>query len=136
MWPWRHTDLFITSLKSLPPSWILCAENDPLTQVSLKAGLEQYGFNVILASNGITALAEFEAHKNDFDAVVAENELNPGGGLELVRALRENGFQGRVVVMFEDIGVEDLNDYQDFAISGFFHKPFEPSLLAGMLLAD
>jgi DNA-binding response OmpR family regulator len=114
----------------------LCADNDPLTQASLKAGLERYGFNVVLASDGITALAEFKAHGNDLDAVVAGNELNPGGGSELVRALRENCFQGRIVVMFKNLGVEDLNDYQEFAISGFFHKPFEPSILAAMLLAN
>jgi DNA-binding NtrC family response regulator len=123
-------------LKSLPPSSILCADNDPPTQASLKAGLELYGFNVILASNGITALAELRAHETDLDSVVVGNELNPGGGPELVRAMRENGFQGRVVVMLENLGVEGLNDYQDFAITGFFHKPFQPSLLAGMLLAN
>jgi CheY-like chemotaxis protein len=123
-------------VKLLPPARILCADNDPLTQTSLKTGLERYGFNVILASDGTTALAEFRAHGNDLDAVVAENELNPGGGLELVRALRENGFQGRIFVMFKNLEPEGLNDYQDFAISGLFHKPFEPALLAEMLLAD
>jgi DNA-binding response OmpR family regulator len=78
-------------LKSLPSSWILCADSDPRAEASLKTGLERYGFNVILASDGITALEEFKAHKRDLDAVVAGNELNPRGGLELVRSLRENG---------------------------------------------
>jgi hypothetical protein len=38
--------------------------------------------------------------------------------------------------MFEKLGKDGLHDYQDPTISGFFHKPFEPSLLAAMLLAD
>jgi DNA-binding response OmpR family regulator len=125
-----------TSLKPLSPSWILCADADPQMRASLKAGLELYGFEVILASDGRTALAEFRNHEPDIDAVVAGNELNPGGGPELVRALREKGFQGRIVVMFEKLGADGLYDYQDLAISGFFHKPFQPSLLAGMLLAN
>jgi two-component system capsular synthesis sensor histidine kinase RcsC len=131
-----HNLVLTTPLKSLPFSWILCADNDPLTLASLKVALEFYGFNVIPASDGIAALAEFRAHETDIDAVVVGNELKPGGGAELVRALREKGFQGRIVVMFEKLGVDGLYDYQDLAISGLFHKPFPPSLLAEMLLAN
>jgi DNA-binding NarL/FixJ family response regulator len=114
----------------------LCADNDPLTQASLKASLEHYGFNVIRASDSISALDAFKAHQADIDAVVVGNDLNPRGGLELVRAVRENDFQGRIVLIFDNLEIESLRNYQALAISGLFHKPFEPSLLATMLLAD
>jgi methylmalonyl-CoA mutase cobalamin-binding subunit len=55
-------------------------------------------------------------------------------GLEFVRSVRELGFKGRIVVISGNLKPEDLRAYQDHAISGFFHKPFETGLLAAMLL--
>lgn len=56
-------------------------------------------------------------------------------GLALARTLRKRAFLGRIVVMSGNLKAEDLRAYQDFDIGGFFHKPFEISLLAAMLLS-
>jgi len=55
-------------------------------------------------------------------------------GLEFVRTIREIGYKGRIMVMSGRLNVKDLHAYQEHTISGFFHKPFETSLLAAMLL--
>jgi hypothetical protein len=44
------------------------------------------------------------------------------------------GYQGRIIVMAGNLTVEELRAYEPHAISGFFSKPFDPSLLATMLL--
>ena len=113
---------------------ILCVEDNPLLHMPLKIGLGAYGFEVITASHGIDALMQYKAHSGDFSAIVTDNDMPHMNGLEFVRAVREIGFKGRIVVMSGNLKAEDLRAYQDYAISGFFHKPFEISLLATMLL--
>ena len=113
---------------------ILCVEDNPLLHMPLKIGLRAYGFEVITASHGIDALMQYKAHSGDFSAIVTDNDMPHMNGLEFVRAVREIGFKGRIVVMSGNLKAEDLRAYQDYAISGFFHKPFEISLLATMLL--
>jgi DNA-binding NtrC family response regulator len=103
-------------------------------QGALKMGLGAYGFEVIVASHGIDALMQYKAYAGDFGAIVTDNDMPRMNGLELVRSVRKIGFKGRVVVMSGHLKAEDLRAYQDQAISGFFHKPFEMSLLATMLL--
>ena len=113
---------------------ILCVEDNPLLHMPLKIGLEAYGFEVITASHGIDALMHYKAHSGDFSAIVTDNDMPHMNGLEFVRAVREIGFKSRIVVMSGNLKAEDLRAYQGYAISGFFHKPFEISLLATMLL--
>jgi CheY-like chemotaxis protein len=102
----------------------------------LKSGLEFYGFEVTTASHGIDALKQYEAHSGDFEAIVTDNDMPQMDGLELVRSVRASGFKGRIIVISGRLGVEGLRSYQDYVVSGFFHKPFELSLLAEMLLHD
>lgn len=105
----------------------------PLQSV-LKIGLERGGFDVTTASDGIEALIQFNAHSGDFSAIVTDNDMPRMNGLEFVRSVREIGFKGRIVVISSLLKSEDLQAYQKYAVSGFFHKPFELDLLATMLL--
>ncbi len=105
-----------------------------MLQQVLKMGLGIYGFEVITASHGIDALMQYQAHGGCFGAIVTDHDMPQMNGLEFVRSLREMGYKGRIVVMSGRLNVEDLHAYQEYAISGFFHKPFETSLLAAILL--
>lgn len=58
----------------------------------------------------------------------------PMNGLEFVRTVRELGYRGRIVVMSGCLSREELKEYERHAISGFFHKPFNVSMLAALLL--
>jgi YesN/AraC family two-component response regulator len=60
---------------------------------------EQYGFEVITASDGMDALTQFKAHSGDFGAIVTDHDMPHMNGMELVRSVREIGFKGRIVVM-------------------------------------
>ena len=91
------------------------------------------GFEVVTACHGVEALREFQAHPGDFGAIVTDHDMPEMNGVEFVRSVREMGFKGRIVVMSGRLTIEDLWAYRDHAISGFFHKPFQVSLLAVML---
>jgi two-component system, cell cycle sensor histidine kinase and response regulator CckA len=109
-------------------------DDNPSLQWALKMGLRAYGFEVITASHGIDALMQYKAHGGDFETIVTDNDMPQMNGLEFVRSLREIGFEGRIVVMSGHFKPDDLRAYRAYTISGFFHKPFEISLLATMLL--
>ena len=96
--------------------------------------LEPYGFEIVTASDGLEALKQYRAHSGNFSAIVTDNDMPHMNGLEFVRSAREMGFKGRIVVMSGRLKTDRLRAYQDYAVSGFFHKPFETSLLAAMLL--
>ena len=113
---------------------ILCVEDNASLQFTLKTGLERYGFEVIVASNGIEALTQFQTHLGEFSAILTDNEMPHMNGLEFIRSVREIGYKGRIVVMSGNFKPKDLLAYQSHAISGFFHKPFDIGLLATMLL--
>jgi chemotaxis family two-component system sensor histidine kinase/response regulator PixL len=113
---------------------ILCVDDNAPFQTALKLGLGVYGFEVIAASHGIDALMQYKAYSGDFGAIVTDNDMPQRGGLEFVRAVRKMGYIGRIVVMSGNLTPESLRAYLEHSISGFFHKPFEISLLAAMLL--
>jgi len=100
----------------------------------MKIGLERYGCEVTTASDGIDALTEFKAQSGDFSAIVTDNDMPHMTGLEFVCSVRKIGFGGHIVVISSLLNIDDLRAYQKYAISGFFHKPFDLDLLATMLL--
>ena len=102
-------------------------------QSVLKLGMERYGIDVTTASDGIDALIQYKTHSGDFSAIVTDNDMPRMNGLEFVSSVREIGFKGRIVVISSLLKREDLRAYQEYAISGFFHKPFDLDLLTTML---
>ena len=113
---------------------ILCVDDNPSLLQTLKMSLEPYGVEVITASQGMDALVQYQARAREFSAIVTDHDMPQMNGLEFVHCVREMGFKGRIVVMSGRLNEEDLRAYHDYAVSGFFHKPFEMSLLATMLL--
>jgi two-component system cell cycle sensor histidine kinase/response regulator CckA len=113
---------------------ILCVEDNTVLQGVWKMALKRYGFEVIMASDGIDALTQYKAHGGNFGAILTDNDMPRMNGRELVRSLREMDFNGRIVVMSGHFKSEDLRAYQAHGIIGFFHKPSEIELLATMLL--
>ena len=113
---------------------ILCVEDNPMFQQMLKIALGIYAFEVITASHGVDALMQYKAHEGQFGGIVSDNDMPHLNGLGFVRSVREMGYKGRIIIMSGRLTVEELQEYEPHAISGFFHKPFEVALLAAMLL--
>jgi two-component system chemotaxis response regulator CheY len=113
---------------------VLCADDNPSFQQLLKIGLENYGFDVVPALHGVDALMQYKAHQGRFGAIISDVDMPNLNGLGLVRSVREMGFKGRIVIISGRLSAKEFQEYEPYAISGFFHKPFEIGLLAAMLL--
>ena len=121
-------------MTALPLPRILCVDDDPTFLQALALGFKAYHFEVVTASNGIDALMQFQAHAGNFAAILTDNDMPKMNGSTLVKNLRALGYRGRVLVMSGRLSASDCQAYQDYAISGFFHKPFEVSMVSTMLL--
>lgn len=104
---------------------VLYVDDNSLLHQPMKMGLGAYGFEVMTACHGIDALMQFKMHKGRFGTVITDHDMPQMNGLELARCLRNLGYAGRIVVVSGRLRVEDLHAYQEFAITGFLHKPFE-----------
>jgi DNA-binding response OmpR family regulator len=114
---------------------ILCVEDDRSVLRALVLGLEARHFEVVPAVHGGYALDKFHSYAGKFDAVLTDHDIPQVNGLTLVKYLRALDFKGRVVVMSGRFTAADYRAYQDFAVSGFFQKPFDISLLVELLLS-
>jgi len=114
---------------------ILLVDDDVSLLTLLAMGLKAYGFAVTTAGNGIEALKEYHAHCGNFSSIVTDAHMPQMDGLGFLREVRGIGYKGRVVLMSGHLSVEELRNYAEVNISGFFHKPFEPQMLATMLQA-
>jgi two-component system, cell cycle sensor histidine kinase and response regulator CckA len=114
-------------------SRILVVDDDPSMLTLLKAGLSRWGFEVHTACQGVDAMMQFRAKAGDITAIVTDIDMPRMGGLDFVRAVRDAGFQGRIIVMSGRMTPDELSAFQGFRVNGFFSKPFDISLLATML---
>ena len=114
-------------------SRILVVDDDPSMLTLLKAGLSRWGFEIHTACQGVDAMMQFRAKADDITAIVTDIDMPRMGGLDFVRAVRDAGFPGRIVVMSGRMAPDQLKAFQDCRVSGFFSKPFDIALLATML---
>ncbi len=106
---------------------VLLVDDDELVRGSTEAMLEFYGHDVIVAGDGLEALERLE-EAAAFDLVVTDVAMPKCTGPELVRAMRERGFEHPVLFI---TGYSDTQlDPQLFGRSlGVLHKPFRPQEL-------
>jgi CheY-like chemotaxis protein len=124
----------IDDYRTTGPSRILCVDDDSALLTSLQLALEQHGFGVATAVHGLDAITQFREHPDAFDAIVTDHEMVEMGGLDLVRALREEGFSGHIVVLSGNMSAKQFRAYQKYPINGFVQKPFHVHVLVKVLL--
>jgi len=88
---------------------------------------------IIPAVHGVDALTLFQDYNGKLDAIITDYEMPEMDGLELARSLREQGFQGCIVVMSGGMTPHKLAAFREVGICGFFPKPFEVSRLIELL---
>jgi CheY-like chemotaxis protein len=103
---------------------ILLAEDNALFLSTLTLALSTPEREIIAATNGFDALNLFSDHRGNFDALVTDNEMPKMDGLNLVKAVRESGFEGPIAVMSGNMLPEKLQVYRRYNV-GFFQKPFQ-----------
>jgi CheY-like chemotaxis protein len=113
---------------------ILIADDDVLVQKTLKFSLEEFGYTVGLAKDGLEALRYIETHSPS--AVLLDVFMPDSDGLEALLAIKTQ-FPDVKVVMMSGGGMkghyEFLSMARKFGADGVLRKPTLASDVAAML---
>ena len=102
---------------------ILVIEDEQRVAELLQSGLEENGYNVSLALDGIEGLSLFLKHK--FDLVLSDIILPKMGGFELCKEIRKND-QDIPILMLTALGsTDDKLEGFDAGADDYLTKPFD-----------
>jgi DNA-binding response OmpR family regulator len=110
-------------------SKILIVEDDRKMLTALVSGLEAEGYEVTSAQSGEEGF--FLAHKHRPDLMLLDLTLPHRNGLEILKQLRGEGVDIRVLILTSHNTVEDRVEGLRFGADDYLGKPFSfPELLA------
>ena len=112
---------------------LLVVEDEKKLAISLKRGLEQDGFSVDLAFDGIDG--KWMATENTYDAIVLDIMLPGLNGYRLCRELRDEGDWTPILMLTAKSGDLDESEALDTGADDFLRKPFSHVVLVARLRA-
>lgn len=89
------------------------------------------GFLVTVVADGAEALARCAQHP--FDIVLTDHNMPRLSGSGLVKALREQGFAGRIYVVSGMLSELELDNYAGLGVDGLAAKPLRLAELDALL---
>jgi len=102
---------------------ILLIEDETKTLQSLHQGLQEQGFSVSTATDGLEGLSL--AQLNDYDVVVSDITMPGMNGIELCRTLRERGFSMPILLLTALGQTDDKVAGLEAGADDYLAKPFE-----------
>jgi two-component system, OmpR family, copper resistance phosphate regulon response regulator CusR len=112
---------------------LLVIEDQKKLLNSLRTGLEEEGYEVIIAANGEQGY--YAATTETVDAVVLDLMLPGRDGIRVLRDLRANGFTRPVLILTARDAVEDRIRGLDSGADDYLVKPFAFAELLALLRA-
>lgn len=90
---------------------ILVVDDEAALRDITKAGLEASGFQVLLAQDGVEALQQFEAHRNDIGAILMDVVMPNLNGIDAARKIREMDPSAKIILStgFADCALAEAN---------------------------
>lgn len=110
---------------------VLLVDDSGLARRSTRRLLEEAGYTVIEAEDGLSALERFAVEKPDI--VLLDLVMKGMYGLEVLAKLREMDPGARVIVMSADIQTSSREMVKAAGASGFINKPAQPAHVVAML---
>jgi CheY-like chemotaxis protein len=102
---------------------VLLVEDDEVLRVSLAELLEGLDYEVVQAADGEDALRRLHARRTPPDLVISDVVMPRLGGVELLRALRQEGIVAPVILMSgHNTDLQSLQMHASGA-GAFLHKP-------------
>ncbi len=102
---------------------ILFIEDETKTLQSLRQGLEEHGWTVNTASDGLFGLRL--AQQSDYDVIVSDITMPGLSGLELCRQLRQEGNTTPILLLTALSHTDDKVTGLDAGADDYLAKPFE-----------
>jgi DNA-binding response OmpR family regulator len=112
---------------------VLIVEDQRKLLASLRRGLEEEGYEVVLAPTGEEGY--YNATTQPFDAIVLDLMLPGRDGLQVLRDLRAHGFGKPVLILTSRDAVEDRVRGLDAGADDYLIKPFAFAELVARLRA-
>ncbi len=110
---------------------VLLVDDSGLARRSTRRVLEQAGYAVIEAEDGLAALERFAVEKPDI--VLLDLVMKGMYGLDVLTKLREINPAARIIVMSADIQTSSRDLVQAAGASGFINKPPAPGQVLEMI---
>ena len=112
---------------------VLGVDDESVIGESIAFALEGPHRKIVIAKDGQEALAL--AAKEKFDVVITDHRMPRGGGLELVRKLRERHYLGKIVVLSGHLSPENIGTYEELAVDEVVSKPIDSAELRELIVA-
>lgn len=107
---------------------ILYADDMPELREIARLTLSRDGHGIECYPDGEQALARVTADPT-FDLVMTDHHMPNVTGLELVRALRNLDFAGRIMVLSSELSLEVSREYKRLRVDRILYKPVFPTML-------
>jgi DNA-binding response OmpR family regulator len=104
---------------------ILAVDDEPSIAACLSFIFQRPRYELTSARNGNDALAQLSAAAASYDVVITDNEMPHVSGVELVRALREQSFPGKIMVLSGHLTAETREVYTQMRVDAILDKPFD-----------
>ena len=97
---------------------ILVAENDLYTRLAISLILEDEGYLVSAAENGLDALemiVEFQSHSKEVDLIVTDLQMPFLNGFELIQALSKKGINipSMIITCYKNGEIDLISGFQN-----------------------
>jgi CheY-like chemotaxis protein len=109
---------------------VLIVDDEPKVRDMAKRALERYGYTVLLADSGLTAIEIFRRHSSDIAVTILDLNMPVMGGPEALPELRKIQPAARIVASSGYSASEALAMFEGEQIQGFIQKPFTAQALA------
>lgn len=105
---------------------ILVVDDETMITDMIRTVLEEHGYKVLVAHNGVEATDLFLAHKDDVYAAVVDMMMPVMGGKATIRNLRSQSRSLKIIVIS---GYQDEHVLVDVEADAFLPKPFNTTAL-------
>jgi PAS domain S-box-containing protein len=103
---------------------ILLVDDEDLLRNTAKRMLNELGYEVILAENGLDAVKIFEKKKEEIDLIITDVLMPVMTGKEAFYKFKEIDPEIKVIVSSGFVKDENIDEMKDLNLSGFISKPF------------
>src|SRR5438128_11634406 len=104
---------------------ILVVEDEKAVEYMIAMVLGGTAAKIVKARNGWEALIKISATARPFDVVITDHRMPRMTGLELVRQLRAQSFDGKILVLSAHLSDDDIRVYEELSVVMTVSKPVE-----------
>jgi CheY-like chemotaxis protein len=112
---------------------VLLVDDEPAVLDTLGPALEALGFRVLLAKDGVEAVARFQADPGAIDLVLMDLTMPRMDGREAFQAIRRIRPDARVVLSSGYTEQESVQAFMGQGLAGFLQKPYTLQALRAAL---